>query len=352
MRAALIRADASTHLGLGHVMRGITMAEGLEARGCRASFLTKPFEPWVTGVIRGRGFEVRELPAAESAEDDARRTVRAGEEAQARLLITDLCADDARPDWLEAYHRVVHERFFVLAFAGAVVRRMDAHLIVHPYVQRPDAVAPDLNGSRLLQGEAYALFRREFLEAARRPKMIAPEARRVLISIGGGDECHLTAKALEALVLLPRQALEARVVIGPGYAPSLRQEVDAALLRLGGAAEKLESPASLAEPMAWADLAVIGDGLTKYEAALTGTPSVTLSGSPAQAAMGTLFAAAGSTVHLAGALAMSAAEIAAEVGALLADAGRRREMSRRGQALVDGKGLERILAAVPAEVLA
>ena len=100
-----------------------------------------------------------------------------------------------------------------------------------------------------------------------------------------------------------------------------------------------------------ADLAITGDGLTMYETAATGTPSIILSRFDSNKSVNNDFERMGSAIHLGDGTLVPAKVMAREVKHVLEDAGLRRSMSQRGKSFVDGKGLERIMAYIPESAL-
>ena len=56
-----IRADASTRIGTGHVMRCLTLANKLKNSGCRIIFLCKQHQGHLNAFIESSGFEVIDL---------------------------------------------------------------------------------------------------------------------------------------------------------------------------------------------------------------------------------------------------------------------------------------------------
>jgi spore coat polysaccharide biosynthesis predicted glycosyltransferase SpsG len=106
----------------------------------------------------------------------------------------------------------------------------------------------------------------------------------------------------------------------------------------------------MAELMLWADLAIIGDGLTKYEAAVTGTPSLMVSrpGSPSK--LNRAFAETGATHSLGLWTELEVERLSETIHQALRDHSWRAKLSRKGKALVDGRGRERILESIPNEL--
>ena len=350
---AVIRVDGSTRLGMGHIMRCLAVADALRRRaGVESIFLSKRFEPAALGVIREQGYRLEPLMATPLSEGDVRQTQESLQRHAARLLITDLCHAEALEDRarLVRYHRRLRERAFTLLFTGGMSVDWPADIIVSPYFRRryPAGIR---SSSVRLTGPAYAVFRREFLAAGRRARRIARKARRVLITIGGSDELGLTTRILDALQRLPEPRPEVRVIIGVTYAPALRARVLQQLRDYDGVSSMLAHNINMASAMSWADLAVIGDGLTKYEAALTGTPSVTLTRRDREDRLSRQFRWSGTSVVIERAEAASPRRLSAVIGRVLNDPGRRARMSRRGRRLIDGRGVERIIETIPKEIL-
>jgi spore coat polysaccharide biosynthesis predicted glycosyltransferase SpsG len=103
--------------------------------------------------------------------------------------------------------------------------------------------------------------------------------------------------------------------------------------------------------MLWADVAIIAGGLTKYETAVTGTPSISISPFERELQMCLKFERAGSLLHLGLRDRVDEETITRAVEKLVNDYHLRQEISNRGKKMVDGKGTERIIAEIPANLL-
>jgi spore coat polysaccharide biosynthesis predicted glycosyltransferase SpsG len=99
----------------------------------------------------------------------------------------------------------------------------------------------------------------------------------------------------------------------------------------------------MAEVLAVADLAVTGGGLTKYETALLGVPSVVLSQVEHQHTLMTDFQEAETCLYTGRAGSIDEEELADTLQSLSSSPDRLAEMSRNGQKLVDGNGRKRII---------
>jgi spore coat polysaccharide biosynthesis predicted glycosyltransferase SpsG len=64
MRKLLIRADASTEIGTGHLMRCLALAQAWHAEGGRVTFLSRCDSPALRRRVREEGARFIPLPAA------------------------------------------------------------------------------------------------------------------------------------------------------------------------------------------------------------------------------------------------------------------------------------------------
>lgn len=182
-----------------------------------------------------------------------------------------------------------------------------------------------------LGGAAYALIRASFADARATVQRTGRARRTVLVSTGATDIGGISGRV--AAELLARDAaVEVVRVVGPDAA-GVRGEHEHRL-RL------LVSPASLADALARATLYVGAAGTTAVQAACVGIPSVINDAVANQSAQAAALAAAGCAV-VAG-----SDELVSECLRLLDDPSRCDAMADRGRALVDGRGAQRVAAAV------
>jgi len=267
------------------------------------------------------------------------------EHYRARHVVTDLY----HPDILQepGFHRSYVERLrrsgvFLMTIVDFNEGMSPADVVLNPNYGA-DAILPAAHaGASYLLGEKYFPFRSEFIASSSRAREIRPKANRILITMGGCDMLGLTGKVIQALARLDMDPpLELYIVLG--LTDRSQRELSHALAQFSHPPVTLVDPDNMHELMLGCDLAITAGGLTKYETAVTGTPSVVLSQARHQTEIMERFSNAGTTVHLGYGPEVREDAIAEVVGALLKDYFRRKEMSLAGKRLVDGKGLERIL---------
>ena len=210
-------------------------------------------------------------------------------------------------------------------------------LVINGNIYAPDL---DYSSSKIdtdfLLGTEYVLMREEFEGSGVRN--IREEVKKVLISVGGSDPLNLTPKILLALGEI-QSYLDVNVTIGPGF-QNLRvieEEAD----RMDKPVNLLPNAGNMAELMKTCDMAVTAGGTTLYELACTGTPAVVLLQADNQIAAASKMAEQGTVFNLGMGDKVPVSQLTSVISELICDWERRREMSQRGQSLVDGLGCRR-----------
>lgn len=347
---ALLRADASAQLGLGHVMRCLTLADALAGQGVRAVFCSRDLPPPLAERLATGGHGLIALSACADQEEEA-------EEILDHLADAGLCPDlvvcdhygrDAR--WQGVMRRT---GALVLAIDDLADRPHDANLLLDPTQGRRAAdYAPLLpEGARCLLGPRYALLRPEF--AAARPAALARRdaagpVRRLLISLGGSDGENVTGQLLAAMDGMAWPGAdggpEVDVVLGP--AAPWRDSVARQIAGLGFSARLHHDVRDMADLMSGSDLAIGAAGSTAWERCCLGLPTLMLVLADNQAGIARALGGAGAAVDLGRAEALDAELLRRELAGLGADAPRRLAMSQAARAICDGAGAVRVVEAL------
>jgi UDP-2,4-diacetamido-2,4,6-trideoxy-beta-L-altropyranose hydrolase len=322
----LIRAAGGSRLGFGHLRRCWTLAERLRASVIGVRFVATTEEGRT--LLARAGFDVVVEPT-ESSFAVTTETLHAP--GIARLVVVD--DPEADQGTLASLRGAVP----VTCFDDNGHRVLPVDLVVNGSAGAEQLVYRGASGTRFLLGPSYIVLREAFAGVPARP--VAATTRRVLVLAGGADIGNITSRLLRiVLETLPEASVD--VVTGP-FAPSPSIDTlsppQRARLRLHRA------PDDMVGLMLAADMAVSGAGQTVYELAAAGTPTVGIRLAPDQALNLRGLAAAG-TLDDVGTPTEDGfdARLATALATLAADAPRRAEMSRRGRALVDGRGAERV----------
>lgn len=339
---AVFRFSANARIGTGHAMRCNTLQSRLEALGWRchwaindetAAFLGNTIPP-------GAHLPLTSIdPATQAAEIGA---------------ILDHC------DVLVIDDYDVPTTFAqaARAFAGKIVyfddladRDMDADIIINPTPGFTEAqYAPHRQrNAKLLLGPSFALLRQQF--AARRREFLSAgrkttDLSRVLVAFGGVDPLNGTALALE--VLANHTALSIDVVLGSG-APHL-PEVAALVAKLAPRARLLTDVADMSGILAQADLVIGAPGMSTWERSCLGLPSLLIGIAENQRANAAIVSEAGASL-IGGFLTTQSRDeirqnLAHDIRLLVDQPQRCQKMALASAGLCDGRGSQRVVAAL------
>ncbi len=337
----LLRADASNTIGAGHVMRCIALAQAWVDAGGQAVFALAEGAREMAERLGREGFTLVDLGVQRGSDADARRTVGLASQHNAAAMVVDgYCFGTS---YLQAVADADGVSLLIDDFSQAESYPLDLLLNQSPAASA--AMYPDRgDDTELLLGLHYLLLRREFLLARPTRADIPPRARRILVTLGGGDADNVTSVVLEGLCGLEVDDLEVLVVAGPAnpYAEQLLDQLDDAPYQAELICDVDDMPALMRE----AHLAICGGGATCYELAYLGTPAAAVTLAENQKPVVAACTRAGSAVGLGGFSTLAPRGVAAAIGPLLEDASRRAAMSDAGRALVDGRGARRVVRAI------
>lgn len=359
----VFRVDASLHIGSGHVMRCLTLADALQAREMQCQFICREHPGNLIDLIRHRGFAVDALPAT-SPDFQIPACDRETSPAHASWLGTDQSDEaaatrsllgDLKADWLVVDHYAL-DRAWELALRPHCGRLMviddladrphDCDLLLDQNLGR---TADDYAGlvpetCTVLAGTSYALLRPEFaaLREYSLQRRQAPRLRSLLVSMGGVDQANATGRALEALRNCPLPEDCTLTVVMGRHAPWLAQ-VQAQAATMPRPCEVLVDVSDMARLMADSDLAIGAAGSTSWERCTLVLPTVMVVLAENQRRGATALAQAGAA-HVIDDVESMAMRIPQHLASMQgADL---EQSSQAASALCDGHGASRVVAKV------
>jgi UDP-2,4-diacetamido-2,4,6-trideoxy-beta-L-altropyranose hydrolase len=305
----VIRVDASITIGTGHVMRCLTLASALRARGSTVTFICREHEGHLCDHIEASSFAICRLPAPEQTasafeRDDYAAWLGVPQGIDADQTLGRLNKDDTPADWLVVDHygldavwqnRVRNLALNVLVIDDIANRPHACQILLDQNLNRsPEERYRSLvpQHSRFLLGPQYALLRREFTEAASERRRRSGNISRILIFFGGTDLSGETFKACRAVATEMPNDVTVDVVAG---AANPRREELASFCRTDARFHYHHQIANMAELIGDADLAIGAGGTTAWERTFLGLPTITVAvaenqvdGSEALAAQGAI----------------------------------------------------------------
>lgn len=336
--ALLVRADANSRIGSGHVMRCLALAQAWRRKGGSVTFAMTPGAGPLEQRLDSEGFSRAVIDATPGSNEDLEQTVAAAHAANARHLVVDGYEFGAEyRSGLAGSDRTlltVDDCADLGPYSGALV--LNQNLAAQAEMYEQGSALP-----RLLLGSRYVLLREEFLieDTAQVPNV----ATNLLVTLGGSDPEGITGTVVESLQHVPTH-LQVTIVLGAHNAQ--RGALEAAAASLPHQVEFLENVTAMAPLLLSAHLVVTAGGATCWEICRLGLPAIVTTAAanqePNSLALGKIGA-----MHDAGWYhQLSPPELGARIQALVVESNARRTMQERQQNLIDGQGADRVVAAL------
>ncbi|CAG8865113.1 UDP-2,4-diacetamido-2,4,6-trideoxy-beta-L-altropyranose hydrolase [Pseudomonas fluorescens] len=350
----LIRSDASPTIGSGHIARCLCLARVLRRQGSYVAFACRLLPGHRLEALRAEGFETFALP--ERYEDeDPQQAIESMLPWQADIAALEpLLELQPAFDWIIVDHYGLDHHWQTAARRWApriavvddlATRTYSADLLLNQNLSgTPEAYTSLLApGCRTLFGPRFAMLRDEFCCPAIE---IKPQARRVLVNFGGFDAAMQTYHAMQALADFVE--LEVDFVAGADNPAWAQMQVMAA----SRPHWRLHSFVSdFYRLMTEADLFVGAGGGTSWERAAMGLPTICIAVSNNQQANGEVMAAAGAHVFMGAREQVSVEQLRLAIGFVAGNQGLRQSLAQQSRLLVDGRGAQRVAAALAGAVL-
>ena len=358
----LIRTDASFHIGAGHVMRCLALADELKRNDVHVLFVCRNQPGNLISLIRSKGYEVCSLPEPDLSgiEDsgadppyanwlgvtwrqDAEETIQVlTKYDKYNLLIVDHYALDH--NWLASVRPYFAN---ILVIDDLADRRLDCDVLLdQTFGRRVDDYQHLMpKYCKALLGARYALLRPQF--AMRRQEAIIRRAGqsctcdRILVSMGGMDPDDLTSFVLHGLEKIPWLNSVAVDVILGSNAPNI-EEVKKNASRSKLSVSVHSGIDDMAEFMLKADLAVGAGGTTAWERCCLGLPTLMVITADNQKFLVKSLTSVGAAVNLGESSQLTAESFAEAVDSLFRQEGRYKKMVTAAFAICDGLGAERV----------
>jgi UDP-2,4-diacetamido-2,4,6-trideoxy-beta-L-altropyranose hydrolase len=350
----VFRADASSRMATGHVMRCLTLADLLREHDARVRFVCRRHPGHLIELLRGRGLQVSDLPAppnsdSASGEDfaswggvtqaeDARQTVDALSGERPDWMIVDHYGLDA--EWEDTLRPHVARTLVIDDLAN---RRHHCEALVDQNFSDEGArryAGLVAETCKMLVGPRFALLRPEYAAHHRTMRARDGQMRRVLIFFGGSDPHDMTGMALAALVHAGLHDVDVDVVAGANYAHGTE------LARNASRRPRTTLHATLphlADLMSDADLVIGAGGVTNLERLCIAVPSLVVSIAENQRHTCQALSRSGLIRYLGHAGSVSVTDMAAALLQLSHDPSGLQTLSERCRPLVDGLGGSRIV---------
>ena len=338
----VIRADASTKTGTGHLMRCIALAQVWQRESGRVTFLSHCESESLRQRICQEGFKFIFVKQSHPHTYDLKQTIRRLENSH---------TGDVAP-WfvLDGYH---FDSEYQNAIRNAGYRLLVIDDFNHLRIYYADLL---LNqnicaeqfcyrcGDHTIQilGPRYVLLRSEFSAWRSFDRKISDVGNKILITMGGSDPDNVALKVITLLQKLHLDELEAIVVAGANN-PHF-EKVQKACERSAFPIRVIRDAQNMPELMARTDICISAAGTTSWELAYMGLPQANLVLAENQRNVADNLERLGLALNFGWHSEINGDDFLARLRELILNPERREIMSENGRRIIDGKGADRVLS--------
>jgi UDP-2,4-diacetamido-2,4,6-trideoxy-beta-L-altropyranose hydrolase len=322
------RADGNHNIGIGHLVRCIRLAKECISQGMDVIFVTSLLPPQLELLIST--FEKIDLIAFNA---DLKNH-----------LNVSLCVMDL------SYNKNIEDTAEVDKFITCLHKKNILSLVIdglhNECLLNKVAVSPQFALFPYLSSDGFSTASKETLIGAKyailpdikKIKRIKKSASNILISFGGSDPTNFSIPIAKMLLDIDVH-LSIIVIIGPDF--SLDHVAELQNLAKKNSFSILKEVTDLSPYLANADIALISTGLTKYETAAIGTPTIHFSTSEPLKKINHEFCQYIDVKDLGPDLCLT--DIKKHLNSLIDNKLKREKISHLSTALVDGKGRDRVV---------
>ncbi len=268
MLSFLFRCDGTNDTGLGHVSRCIALAEALEDRGCDSVFFGN-YTQSASMMLNTAGFKFQDMQLESGGKSDLNEVLTHLVSLKIDAIVVDSYLIDS--SYLDEFELQGIPVILIDDFKK--LQSYDYTAIINFTVNAKKLGYPcDTNICML--GPNNFLARRSIRNI--RPNIISSDGRpkNILVAMGGVDPSDLSVKVVSSLLdLVP--GVEVKIVVGRSY--NNIERLTKLVEEFGNGSCVVEQCPDLSVLFSWCSVCICAGGLTKYEAAYLGIPTLVIS---------------------------------------------------------------------------
>lgn len=355
----VFRVDSSQKIGSGHLMRCLTLAKALKAKGTSVCFISREHEGHLCELIEQQNFQIFRLPKVLDKEviengNPYLSWLECSWEEDANNTIGAIEAWGTQPDWLIVDHYALDIKWEqrLRKYAKNIMIIDDLFRSIHDCDLLLNQNLLDGNQRRyvelvpfhcsLLLGPKYALLQQYYRNLRSKVSLKIGPIKRILIFFGWVDRYNVTGRVLSALLNLDIRTIQIDIVMGASspYLAEMSKKINGR--------ENITlytNMPTLALLLMKADLAIGAGGTTSWERLCLGVPTLLISIANNQCDIARSLDGLGLVIWLGDQNAVSEKFIEVSVKSLI-EKGLNEVWSQNCRNVVDGEGARRVCAAL------
>jgi len=337
MKPLVIRTDAGPRIGIGHLMRCLAIAESWYDKGGKVSFVMNSAPPAIKQNIQNQKLDVIEISSTPGTVEDATDLITIANKLGAEWIVVD--GYQFGTEYQKIIKESEHSLLFIDDYGHA--SHYYADIVLNQNIYADISLYPFHEPfTKFLLGSEYVLLRREFLSGTDRARIIPHQARKILVTLGGGDPENITLKVIEAIKDIGMPGVEVIAIIGgvnPHFSVLKEYVADTPGFSI------LVDVNNMPDLMAWADIAVSAGGSTCWELVFMGLPFLSIILSDNQSPIVTRLDQEGATISLGYYKELSNQILFHSIEDLMKSQNKRILLHRNQKKIIDGNGCSRVI---------
>lgn len=332
-----VDGDSGRESGMGHVYRSLAYARLLLAKrpGVDIYFLMRNFPEGILKV-KQEGHHILTLPITPSIRD-YRRCLQ---QLRPKVLVIDTLGSTEEIIQAAREHSAA-----IISLDDLNPSAYKADIIINGILWATEWLPNRQGEAYIYQGIEYLQLREQFADANRVNREISPMIQEILISTGGADGREFTPQLIEAIAGINfKHNIKVNVIVGPAF--KKKASIEKSIRSNSGKSKFniIENTQEMARLLLKADLALVTGGTVMFESVACGTPSIVLCSYEHQVPQADWFATQGAIRNLGYfPISVDAKRVGEEITKLHSRPELRYQMSMKGKAIVDAKGIYRVV---------
>lgn len=332
------------NIGAGHIMRSISLARGFQKRGYEVLFFSK-YQQGIESIEKA-GIKVQPMPHGMNFDRSSFFYGDSSELEEDIRYIVENIQEEVELIVVDSYN--VSKKFFnsLRKLTKCLIYIDDLNAFSYPIDILVNGTASAFNigyekkqTAVLLLGLKYNLLRSEFSDIGLRK--VKKSVHDILITTGNSDPCHMTEKLLRDLTYdTTYKEIKYHVIVGSGFKKDIwfnSRVTNNKKIKL------YDKPDTISKIMMQCDLAIAAGGSTLYELAACGVPTIVFAYADNQIPHIKALAEKGMVRYIGKYDNWDEKLLKREINYWITHVEERSKLVVELQAMIDGKGYERIV---------
>jgi len=328
------RVDASSDIGIGHLIRCLALSEELTKRGYDCNIFSKIENEELISRIFKNKINFQKIKPKATLEEDKNTVIKFSNENDIDWIITDHYGLSS-----EYIKELKKNNFKVLSIDDTAQIHYYSDIILNQNIGSEKLKFSTEKYTKFLLGPKYVMIRNQLLR--RDEKIEKNTVEKILITLGGTDEDNLTLEIIKMLEDI-NDKIEFLVLIGPlnPYENNIREYINDKGLKI----KLIKSPKDISNLYLESDIAISAGGSSCYELAYFGIPNIIITIADNQLNIAKELDREKISIYLGLKNEIKKEKLQNKVKELINNHLLRKTISKNGKKLVDGKGKERIVS--------